>query len=170
MTATHPAEAANLIPESLFESNSLIDAFSSKASIKDSSAEVHALTILARMLADEELSRQAKPMNPEGLFQLMKDNGPVVLRYVEDWKFDASDPATVNRKLAELYWALALIYVSTWNPGELLYNDFFLYVFSFYSEGSLMLTSGPSECTLLLRPSSCPPFYPSSRPKTSGFF
>ena len=135
MTAVHPAEAANLIPESLFESNSLIDAFSSKTSIKDSSVEVHALTILARMMADEELSRQAKPMSPEGLFQLMKDNGPSVLRYLEDWKFDASDPATVNRKLAELHWALSLIYVSAWNPGELLDNDFFLYVFFFLFRG-----------------------------------
>jgi len=132
MAATHPAEVKHMIPDSLFDSDDLAAAFVSKASIQDAPvANVHALSIIARLLTEKSLALkpEEQPYDGPTLLKNMEANGPVILRCLEDWtKFDASDPLVVNKKLTEVYWAVTLMYVSGWKDGELLHNDFFLCV------------------------------------------
>ena len=103
MAATHAAEVKHVLPDSLFDSDGLVAVFASKTSIQDAPvANVHALSVIARLLTEKSLALkpEEKPHDNPTLLKNMEANGPVILRYLEDWtKFDASDPLVINKKL-----------------------------------------------------------------------
>jgi hypothetical protein len=130
--AVHKADVATLMPESLFTSSSaetgifgsLFSLVYSSLSIflpatthNSSTEDVHALTIVSRMLRDSRFSESRALPDFDAIYATLERGGEV-LPYLEMWKFDASDLNVVQRKVAELHWITALLYASGRKGGK----------------------------------------------------
>lgn len=100
----------------------------SVASASPSGANVHAFTILARMLKDDRFD--SKPRDEMSMFQgALKDHGDVLKKYADQWTVDISNPNEIEKKIEELAWMNVVLYgIGGWNGGDFRAN-FFLYVF-----------------------------------------
>jgi hypothetical protein len=92
-----------------------LPSLSLKASVvsQSSSHNVHALTVLARMLKDPRL----KIKKPADMYQYtLDDKGELIKKYAQEWTVDISGPEELYKKVEELIWANAIIYaIGGWN-------------------------------------------------------
>lgn len=124
-------ECIDLIAEESFKLERWTTTLMSNLSVQNSaSTEVHALTLMARILKDDALrdSKTSRDISEIMGSEAHKRCSPVVLRHIEDWRFDASNAAEVDRKLKEVIWTTTLIYVAGWKQGKRFRGVFFLCV------------------------------------------
>ncbi|KAF8996900.1 hypothetical protein BDQ17DRAFT_1249219 [Cyathus striatus] len=113
--AVHPGRSnSKIIPESLFDEN---------AAFKPTQTHVHALTVLARILADPRFET-GDNIDQFKFYKLAHDNhGDAINEYVDQWTLDGP----IENKVEELIWMAALIYgVGGHQSGKPFNNDFFL--------------------------------------------
>ncbi|KAF9486957.1 hypothetical protein BDN71DRAFT_1405413 [Pleurotus eryngii] len=115
---------------------------------------IHALKMMARMLADSRLDG-CVVSDPFAIYsKTMEDVGLIIKSYVDEWTLDTADPAMVPKKFEELVWFFMIIYgISTWKGGDILHADFF---YMHLITSSLFLPSvlpylSPRSQVLLLR-------------------
>lgn len=119
-TAVHQTDVASVVPKSPFTSpnpgvfSSIISSlysylFHSSPSID--TPNVHALTIVSRMLHDSKFSESQLVHDFDLLFAAL-NRGDEVLPYIDMWTFDASNLDIVEQKIKELHWTAALLYAS----------------------------------------------------------
>ncbi|KAJ8463757.1 hypothetical protein ONZ45_g17473 [Pleurotus djamor] len=86
---------------------------------------VHALTVMARMLRDNRFN-DFKPDNLFTTYSQASDNfGPIIKEYGEQWTLDTSDPNMVEKKFEEIVWMNTLIYgLSFWEGEDKIEADF----------------------------------------------
>ncbi|CCM00189.1 uncharacterized protein FIBRA_02217 [Fibroporia radiculosa] len=152
--ATHPLQGEGLITREEFRTQSgvttgasgFVSSFASLLLNKErslsapKSTNVHALTILARVLRDERFSSTSIRFAPVGhrseilshYSQVLAELGDVLRSYVKEWYMDYDDPARVESKVEELCWTNTLLYsVGGWGgrnvkAGKTFTADFFL--------------------------------------------
>ena len=92
-----------------------------------SAQNVHALTILARVMKDPRFEG-AGSENPRAYYEkFMKEQVGALTETVSEWSYDRSDPKEVERKIEELVLLNVLIYgVSGWTKDKDYYADFLL--------------------------------------------
>jgi hypothetical protein len=103
---------------------------SSRLSGSDSVAaypNVHALTILARILDDADLA----PTGEKDLFRIFEETatkkGTKIWEHVSQWTVDLKNPNEINKKIEELQWLYTVIYaLSGYKPGQEFKANFFL--------------------------------------------
>lgn len=128
-TLGNGVESIDLVPDELFKPGHWTTTLMSKLSVQNSaSTDVHALTLLARILQDDALKDCNAPKNIMDVMdpEAQKKCTAIVLRHIKNWRFDASNLAELDRKLKEIIWTVTLIYVSGWKQGKRFRNDFFL--------------------------------------------
>lgn len=139
MTAVHEADHKSIIPADLFGSGTvpLLEQVTSqlrstllgpKATAKPPGKGTHAFTIMARILEDPMFSELDEPKDTV-LFkfdQVLKSLGAPLLKHVNEWTLDTSDPKEVERKIEELQWVNAIIYtIPGWKKDKPFNADFF---------------------------------------------
>lgn len=141
--AVHQTDMASAIPESLFIStpeesgvfqhliSSVHSSLSlSPPSVTPSTTDVHALTIISRMLHDSTFSESQPITNFDAVYDNLA-RGAEIVPYVDMWAFDASDLGLVQRKIQELHWAATLIFASGRKgakENDPFWSDFVTYV------------------------------------------
>ncbi|KAG6828245.1 hypothetical protein H0H92_008679 [Tricholoma furcatifolium] len=96
---------------------------------KPGQSNVHALTILARILKDTRFDK----IPPEELYTAVYSNitnqvslCDAINEYVRSWTFDRSNPSEAERKIEELVYANTVIYaIAGWSKDEHFNADFF---------------------------------------------
>ena len=88
---------------------------------------VHALSVLARILDDEDLV----PTGQKDLFRIFEETatkkGTKVWEHVGQWTVDLRNPNEINKKIEELQWLYTVIYaLSGYKPGQEFKANFFL--------------------------------------------
>lgn len=160
--AVHDAVYFPFLSTSLFEASStsvLSSQFSSALSLcnKDSlSKNVHAFTILSRILKDPQFEHK-ETVEELKLYQTTAErHGDAIKNYVSEWSYDSSDPKEVERKIEELIWTNLVIYgIAGWTKGK--GEDFFADFFHMHLVTSSLFLSSlcahlkPSSQELLLR-------------------
>ena len=89
-------------------------------------SNVHVFSIVSKMLKDEVFIN-SKPISYEALMAPDWASRSPVLKYIEDWTFDASDLDVVQEKIKELQWTATLLYVAGkkgMKPGDPFFADF----------------------------------------------
>lgn len=136
--AVHHDTTTVLLPESMWKSEAtsvgtVTSLLSSSLNLglgtssPSPSKNVHALTILARVLKDQHLGELVNK-DPIGTFTgNVEKHGESLLKYVSQWTFDSSDPKEVERKVEELVWTNVIIYgIGGWSRGKAFNSDFML--------------------------------------------
>ncbi|KAF9078612.1 hypothetical protein BDP27DRAFT_1207201 [Rhodocollybia butyracea] len=131
--AVHKPDNTVLIPPSTFQTKSVGKLTSFIHSMKPSSttsAGVDAFTILARIMKDPNMKMNAPDELSIDLFtETIKKHGEALLRHVNSWNLDTSDPKEVERKIGELQWLNTLIYaVAGFKDGKDAFNADFFYM------------------------------------------
>ncbi|KAF5378916.1 hypothetical protein D9757_008729 [Collybiopsis confluens] len=74
--------------------------------------DTHALTILARVMKDPEMD--CKFLDPQQLFSFFANDqkARALLRHVNQWSLDTSDPKELEKKIEELLWTNTLIFTA----------------------------------------------------------
>ena len=158
--ACHPAQPKTLIPASLFRgelepSSTILSHVSSllhsltlnkpkklselhggpahAASTSKSQPDVHAFTILARILQDSRFSYSALGLplpedSEESPFDRIEAKvGEALLDYALKWNVNGTNPAEIEEKIEELAWMSTLVYgVGGWSGRERSENGEFL--------------------------------------------
>ena len=114
-----------MIPSSWFEESEtgLISRFTSAIGLADKGLkpDIHAFTILARVLADSALT----PLQfgeDEFYQETVKSHGDNIVKYVNEWTLDGD----LDKKVEELVWTNVLIYAVGGSEEEGTFNaDFF---------------------------------------------
>ncbi|KAG6841602.1 hypothetical protein C0991_009358 [Blastosporella zonata] len=134
-TAVHFATSVNVIPASLWDTATppvnLLPHFLSltlhstpKHHVREN---IHALTILARILKDPRFD--VIPEQPEwnAIFtDIDTIHGTVIADYVRAWTFDQNNPRELERKIEELIYANVMIYaVGGWSKQSEFSADFY---------------------------------------------
>ncbi|KAF9446677.1 hypothetical protein P691DRAFT_794239 [Macrolepiota fuliginosa MF-IS2] len=136
----HPPDVSQLFPPSFFESIYLIpvprtsDMLATKAtrklaqvaahlgynsSLSREGDDVHALTILARVLADPRLTFPTNLREHYILQNTVADHGDLIRDYASQWTIDIQKPGELERKIEELAWALTVMYgVAGWTYAQ----------------------------------------------------
>ncbi|KAG6897937.1 hypothetical protein C0992_008685 [Termitomyces sp. T32_za158] len=117
-TAANKARAASIITRPLGSGGSAVPAPKNN---------VHALTILARILKDARLDTiQSADYYPIIYSNITDKYGAAITEYVKMWTFDQNDPQEAERKVEELVYANTVIYaVGGWSKDHEFNNDFF---------------------------------------------
>ncbi|KAF9467641.1 hypothetical protein BDZ94DRAFT_1305265 [Collybia nuda] len=162
--AIHHADTSSVITRSLFEAKGvpIIETLTShlpsalKLSSEDvSSSNVHAFTILARMLKDPQLNVTEAPELALQIYtDTMRTHGERVNKYVREWTVNTADPKEVECKIEELVWTMVMIYgIPGWTEGGDFNADFFHMhlVTSSLFLSSLAAQLNPTSQELLLR-------------------
>ncbi|KAL0959083.1 hypothetical protein HGRIS_014381 [Hohenbuehelia grisea] len=95
-----------------------------------STAGVHALTVLARVINDPKFDLHNAGINRRVLgaahAHVERHFGAAIRQYVEEWTIDATDQRNVERKIEELAWVNTVIYAMRgFRPGQRFHGDFF---------------------------------------------
>lgn len=131
MTAVHEADHKSIIPADLFGSGTvpLLEQVTSQLRLtllgtKPPGKGTHAFTIMARILEDPKFSELDE--KESRLFdQVVKSLGEPLLKHVNEWTLDTSDPKEVERKIEELQWVNAIIYtIPGWKKDKPFNADF----------------------------------------------
>ncbi|KAF5382744.1 hypothetical protein D9615_002876 [Tricholomella constricta] len=163
--AVHKASATAILPASLWASKpvSALESLTSRipsaltleSSVSTSpSKNVHAFTILARILNDHQFEDVEKREDIGIFTKTVEKHSAALNMYVKEWTFDSSHPKEVERKIEELVWANVIIYgIGGWTKGEDFNSDFF---YMHLVTSSLFLSSitanlKPASQELLLR-------------------
>jgi hypothetical protein len=131
--AVHPRSAAALVPASFLETSAATTVGQAASRLKSlvlsdngPSHDVHAFTVLARILNDPELGNIVNQEEQRMYSYIMDKHGDALLKHVKDWHIDTSNPQEVSHKLEELLWTNVLIYgVGGWDDGKDFNADFF---------------------------------------------
>lgn len=139
-TAVHEVDAPKLVPPSAFSpatsEHNLITRLASvlvldnrPTSKSSPTSGVHAFTILARLLKDPKFD--VKKIGKSNDFRYAVDNlGEPLLKVLDDWVVDTSDPKAVEKKIEEIVLTNALLYaLPGWKEGQDFKANFFTYVF-----------------------------------------
>lgn len=88
---------------------------------------VHALTILARILKDARFDVIPAVEDYTIVYSNITDKyGDAIIKYAQMWTFDQNDPQEAERKVEELVYANTVIYaVGGWSKDREFNNDFF---------------------------------------------
>ena len=124
-TAVHGPTSSAVIPSSWFDESEpgLISRLTSAVGLTDKSRkpDVHAFTVLARVLADPALV----PLQlDKDIFyeETVKTHGDHIVKYVNEWALDGD----LDKKVEELIWTNVLIYAVGGSEEEGTFNaDFF---------------------------------------------
>ena len=114
-----------MIPSAWFveSETSLISRFTSAVGLTDKGPkpDIHAFTILARVLADPALA--PRQFSEDEFYQeIVKDHGDHIVKYVNEWNLDGN----LDKKVEELLWTNVLIYAVGGSEEEGTFNaDFF---------------------------------------------
>jgi hypothetical protein len=168
--AVHAAESGDLIPSRWFTppATDLVSRFAGSVRISENEGnpDVHAFSILSRVLKDPELSGFKAPGFQEPFYPaVIQQFGKTLVKYVDQWSLDGD----LEKKVQELIWTNALLYaVPGLEPSGQFNADFFLYVPFIALSRSLVfiktLTVIPSvilACTSSRLRSSCQSYSPS---------
>ncbi|KAJ8519189.1 hypothetical protein ONZ45_g3842 [Pleurotus djamor] len=86
---------------------------------------VHALTIMARILQDKQFDGFTPDKHPSAYYQTLTKFGSIIKEYGEQWTLDPSDPHMIENKFEEIVWMNTLIYgLSFWEGGDKMFADF----------------------------------------------
>ena len=129
-TAVHGPTSSPVIPSSWFDESeaSLVSRFTSALGFADnnksrSEPDIHAFTILARVIADPALAPLQYSEN-EFYQEIAKTHGDHIVKYVNEWNLDGD----LDKKVEELLWTNVLIYAVGGSEEEGSFNaDFFQY-------------------------------------------
>jgi hypothetical protein len=136
-TAVHQAGSSAVITRSLFESSPVpvVETLTSRLSSAlneaskgnvEPSANVHAFSILARILKDSRFDGKERDDNFQMYSNVMNTHGEALKKHASEWTVDTSDPREVERKIEELVWATVVIYgIPGWTEGATFNADFF---------------------------------------------
>ncbi|KAG6906638.1 hypothetical protein DXG01_012836 [Tephrocybe rancida] len=133
--AIYKASASALLPASLWSSTappaleSITSGLPSALSIGSNTStqkNVHAFTILARILRDARFDDVENHSTIAIFTQVIEKHGDVLNEYVNQWTFDSSNSGELERKIEELVWANVIIYgIGGWTKGKEFNADFF---------------------------------------------
>ncbi|KAF9555920.1 hypothetical protein CPC08DRAFT_765575 [Agrocybe pediades] len=120
--AMHPPTATRMIPQELFEQD--VSPSSNTGTDPSSTANVHALSILARVLADPAFELTSPPENiPSYFSHVVNDHGDAIRKHAAAWTLEGD----LRKKVEELIWAATVIYgVGGLEESGELNADFFL--------------------------------------------
>ena len=121
----HSAGPSQVIPSSWFDESGpgLVSRFASAVGFadKDPEPDIHAFTVLARVLADPALA----PLQPSefGIYkETVENHGTDIVKYVNEWTLDGD----LDKKVEELLWMNVLIYAVGGSEEKATFNaDFF---------------------------------------------
>ncbi|KAF9496950.1 hypothetical protein BDN71DRAFT_1429945 [Pleurotus eryngii] len=163
-TAVHEVDATKLVPPSAFSpatsEHNLITRLASMLVLDNRSISkpsttsgVHAFTILARLLKDPKFD--VKKIGKSNDFQYLVDNlSEPLLKILDDWAVDASDPKGVEKKIEEIILTNVLLYaLPGWKEGQDFKANFFTMhlVTSSLFLSSLVPYLGPASQALFLK-------------------
>lgn len=99
------------------------------ATVTPDSGDVHAFTILARMLKDPRFDGR-KDLGDDFFLTLytdvMEKQADAIKEHTSVWTIDMSRPGEVERKMEELVWTIALTYgIGGWGKADYFKADFF---------------------------------------------
>ncbi|KAG6811424.1 hypothetical protein H0H92_007532 [Tricholoma furcatifolium] len=115
---------------------------------------VHAFTILARILKDERFSDIENRADLSIYTRVIEQHSDALNDYVGQWTYDRHDPQELEHKIEELVWANVIIYgIGGWTKRRNFNADFFYMhlVTSSLFLSSLAVNLKPSSQELLLR-------------------
>ena len=124
-TAVHGPTSSPVIPSSWFDESEtgIVSWFTSAVGLTDKGPkpDIHAFTILARVIADPALT-PLQFSEDEFYQETVKIHGDNIVKYVNEWTLDGD----LDRKVEELLWTNALIYAVGGSEEEGTFNaDFF---------------------------------------------
>jgi hypothetical protein len=124
-TAVHGPSSSPVIPSSWFDESEtgLVSWFTSAVGLADKGPkpDIHAFTILARVLADPALT-PLQFSEDEFYDETVKNHGDHIVKYVNEWNLDGD----LDKKVEELLWTNVLIYAVGGSEEEGTFNaDFF---------------------------------------------
>ncbi|KAF9005071.1 hypothetical protein BDQ17DRAFT_1424229 [Cyathus striatus] len=153
MTSVHSTKSPKTIPSSLFQSGGGVKVNASKQS-------VHALIVLARILADSRFADGESNPFAVVVYQRTHDkHGDAVKEYVDQWTLDGP----IENKVEELIWAIVVIYgVGGYKDGRPFNADFIL-----PAESVVSRDSSPSLSSDIARVTDTSPVMPSTVPSPS---
>jgi hypothetical protein len=135
MTASHRKDLSPLV-RPLFDAppptNGLASRFqsalghgsSAPAAPAQTQENVHAFTILSKILADDRLI--GKHVSEDIMIKnVMETQSKFILEHAMEWTLNASDPLDVERKLEELQWMVTIMYAAP-------HQDRFLFVSHYF--------------------------------------
>ncbi|KAF8966045.1 hypothetical protein BDZ97DRAFT_1658223 [Flammula alnicola] len=140
-TAVHGGDSSRVIPSSWFIP--LTD--------KEPKQDIHAFSILARILADPSLGTFKEPDPSQQRFYLdvMENYGDTIVKYVDQWTLDGE----LAKKVQELQWTNVLLYAVGGSEANGPFNaDFFLMhlvTSSLFLSGIFAELKRPSQVELL---------------------
>ncbi|KAF8202437.1 hypothetical protein BJ912DRAFT_944829 [Pholiota molesta] len=126
--AVHAAESGDLIPSRWFTppATDLVSKFAGSVRISENEGnpDVHAFSILSRVLKDPELSGFKAPGFQEPFYSaVIQQFGKTLVKYVDQWTLEGD----LEKKVQELIWTNALLYaVPGLEPSGQFNADFFL--------------------------------------------
>ncbi|TFK37473.1 hypothetical protein BDQ12DRAFT_736307 [Crucibulum laeve] len=130
-TAVHEVQTENLLPASVFKSNDGVENLTSRllrgVGLKNTPAEhkdgVHALTVLARVFADDRLGKNLTEDIRKNFSDTVLNGGHIIKEYTDQWTFHGK----LEDLVEELVWANVVIYaIGGWEgAGKPLNADFF---------------------------------------------
>ena len=103
-----PSQSTQIIPSSWFlqDENELASQFAKGVHVEGTKTDVHAFTILARILADSRLET-GPPEDMFGIYTEALDKvGDVIREYADQWSLSGD----LQKKVEELLWTSVLIY------------------------------------------------------------
>ena len=127
-TAVHRSESSKAVPSRWFElpSTGLVSRFTEVVGLtsKNSTVDIHAFSILARVLKDPELGGFKQPPPEVDFFpELIETYGDTIVKYVDQWTLDGD----LEKKVQELLWVNTLLYAVGGAVNKEQFNaDFFL--------------------------------------------
>jgi Questin oxidase-like len=124
-TAVCGPSSSPVIPSSWFDESEtgLVSWFTSAVGLADKGlkTDIHAFTILARVLADPALT-PLQFSEDEFYEEMVKNHGDHIVKYVNEWSLDGD----LDKKVEELLWTNVLIYAVGGSEEEGTFNaDFF---------------------------------------------
>ncbi|KAG6844980.1 hypothetical protein H0H87_001923 [Tephrocybe sp. NHM501043] len=133
--AVHQASATPILPSSLWSTTefSALDSVTSRlpsalkfGNATSSPKNVHAFTILARILKDARFAGANNYANINIFTQVIEKHGEALHNYVNHWSYDSSNPEEAERKIEELVWTNIVIYgIGGWSKNKDFNADFF---------------------------------------------
>ncbi|KAG6849194.1 hypothetical protein H0H93_010521 [Arthromyces matolae] len=138
-TAVHLKSSSDIIPQSFWKTARAREQPPDGASLErpilgvdgrsaaSLTTDVHAFTILARILKDHRFDEIAAVEDYRDVYgNIVNNHSKAILEYVNQWTYIQSKPQDLERKIEELVYANALIYgVGGWSKNDEFNNDFF---------------------------------------------
>ncbi|KAG1751806.1 hypothetical protein EDB19DRAFT_2000665 [Suillus lakei] len=167
MAAAHDVHAPGFLPQSMFvaqpsdDIGAMMNGFASLVLDGQSSAthpkapsgqDVHAFSILARVLKDPSLASQGPRHYLGQNSETLVARGHIIREHVQKWTVDLSKPGEIERKMEECIWTSSVMYaLGGWRNGFT--ADFFLMhmVTSSIFLPSLIAYLSPRAQAMLLR-------------------